>query len=494
MTIEERSLKELSDMAEFQDGRKESGSFYTPSDLADFLVANSFYNYIYENNHKVLSYTNSLKALSRKREDIERIISASVFDSTAGAGELLMSALKFKIDILLKANYMIDEKIIIKLVRNLYGNDINRLAIESMKKRIIIFIRKYYNNANSEKKIKSILDRKINQSDYIDENSYKNKRFNIIVGNPPYVEDEKYTGVLNKRYGNIYCNVLAKNIKNLSTHGVAGLIVPISYVSTPRMSKIRAELKVSNISQLILNYSDRPDCLFTGVHQKLNVIWFKRNGMNEIYSSNYKYWKKEERKELFSDSNLLKINKNYADFIPKLGNVTDKKIFNKVYSKEGGFYKLSNDKEPFKLYLNMRAAFWVKCFLNKKNSSEYKEFAFNEKEYYFIYCVLNSSLFFWYWTVVSDCWHITNKELLHFDFGKETTNQGKFKDLAIKLEKRLEETKHYIGSKQVEYEYKHKMCKDIIDEMDHEIANIYGLSKEESDYIINYNIKYRMSD
>ena len=45
-----------------------------------------------------------------------------------------------------------------------------------------------------------------------------------------------------------------------------------------------------------------------------------------------------------------------------------------------------------------------------------------------------------------------------------------------------------------EYEYKHKMSKTIIDEIDKIIGKSYDLNKEEIDYIINFAYKYRMND
>ena len=45
---------------------------------------------------------------------------------------------------------------------------------------------------------------------------------------------------------------------------------------------------------------------------------------------------------------------------------------------------------------------------------------------------------------------------------------------------------------QTEYEYYHKKSKDIIDDIDRVLAQFYGFTDEESDFIINYAIKYRM--
>ena len=61
-------------------------------------------------------------------------------------------------------------------------------------------------------------------------------------------------------------------------------------------------------------------------------------------------------------------------------------------------------------------------------------------------------------------------------------------------EEKLEKTKVYVGTKQVDYEYKHKECKDIIDEIDNEIAKIYKLSKTQLYYIKKFGLKYRLGD
>ena len=44
------------------------------------------------------------------------------------------------------------------------------------------------------------------------------------------------------------------------------------------------------------------------------------------------------------------------------------------------------------------------------------------------------------------------------------------------------------------YEYKIYKSKPIIDEIDKLLASHYGFTEEELDFIINYDIKYRMGD
>ena len=104
--------------------------------------------------------------------------------------------------------------------------------------------------------------------------------------------------------------------------------------------------------------------------------------------------------------------------------------------------------------------------------------------------LLNSSLFWWYWVCVSDCWHITNKELAGFKLPK-TFNPKRAEELVTALESRLEETKVYVGTKQTNYEYKHKSCADEIREIDDYVNSLYNLTEEESSYIKNFAYRYR---
>ena len=63
--------------------------------------------------------------------------------------------------------------------------------------------------------------------------------------------------------------------------------------------------------------------------------------------------------------------------------------------------------------------------------------------------------------------------------------------------KRNSKQKHcrYKTTGQVEYdEYYPRYSKPIIDEIDKVLAEHYGFTEEELDFIINYDIKYRMGD
>ena len=65
-------------------------------------------------------------------------------------------------------------------------------------------------------------------------------------------------------------------------------------------------------------------------------------------------------------------------------------------------------------------------------------------------------------------------------------------ELATALELDLETNKVFVGTRQTGYEYYNKLSKPIIDKIDRVLADHYGFTNEELDFIINYDIKYRM--
>jgi len=44
------------------------------------------------------------------------------------------------------------------------------------------------------------------------------------------------------------------------------------------------------------------------------------------------------------------------------------------------------------------------------------------------------------------------------------------------------------------YEYKHKLCKKIIDKIDRELAKVYSLNNEEVNFIKRYKEDYRIGN
>jgi hypothetical protein len=121
----------------------------------------------------------------------------------------------------------------------------------------------------------------------------------------------------------------------------------------------------------------------------------------------------------------------------------------------------------------------------------------SKKDVDFVASLLNSALFFWSYSVLSDCEHVNDQLLRRFKIpGQQAVRP--WDSLADRLDRSLKSNsvRKQIRTKQghvIEYdEMVASLSKDIIDEIDVALAALYGFTDEELDFIINYDIKYRM--
>ena len=488
----------LSNINEKSAKRKQLGVFYTPEDVARYVVWNSITMLLDKDNERTYKGVDALAfVMKQDREQVDRLLYQATFiDPTCGAGEFVLSVLKVKLDIIEARKEACEEEALINICKTLHGNDIDDCSTDIAKIRIFIEFAKLLKEPKSLCKIASILAKQFTNHDFI---VYKNNfvsKFDCVIGNPPYVEYGKFPHkqALQNSYGNVYADAIKNSFAILKNNGVLGFVIPLSYVATGRMGKIRDFVYENSDREFILSFADRPDCLFNGVHQKLNIIVARKSkDEHKLFTSNYRHWYKHERSELLNGCEIKHNTHNTTLFIPKIGNKTEESIYRKIHTAtEENIYDRQNE-EGQAIYLNMRACFWIKAFSFNPGSKEYKGFNFNEDNYSLMHCILNSSLFWLYWTIVSDCWHITSKELKGFLVpNMENDLLNNFVNLSRQLEEELERTKKYIGTKQTDYEYKHKECKETIDAIDDLLARMYDLTEDELLYVKSFALKYRM--
>lgn len=477
--------KILSLINEKEKARKVKGVYYTPIDVVRFILINS-----------IKSACGKLKPNGLHVLDLNGIpyssfcFNKTVYDPTCGTGEFLVAALEIKLDLLDLHKANISKGNLKKVVSTIKGNDVNIESVIITKIRLFLCALQRQ-GVSKVKDLGVVLNSCFESYDFVQTEPNIEKQYDVIVGNPPYVEDSKSGLSPENRYGNIYANVLENAGKHLKSNGTMGFVIPLSYVSTPRMSKIRSVLYSIVPEQYILSYSDRPDCLFTSVHQKLCILIGRNTSEEKVYTGNYRYWYSEERPELFNTVEVVKNLYLKDEYIPKLGKDIENNIYTKVITNKTRMIDLLEG-ENASIYLNMRAAFWIKAFVSKHNGGEYKKYnCKNEEIAKYAMCLLNSSLFWWYWICISDCWHITRKELIGFTV-PDNPNFAETDRLSVQLEEKLENTKKYVGTKQTEYEYKHKECVEEIHQIDNYINKLYGLTEEESIYIKNFAYRYRI--
>ena len=341
-----------------------------------------------------------------------------------------------------------------------------------------------------------------------------NGGFDAIIGNPPYVEYAK----VKKQYtldsfdtldcGNLYAYVFERCINISNNDGFIGMIVQLPIACTDRMSPAQKLLRMRN--SWIETYDDRPGRLFDNLEHIRATIFITTNGKPQVYTTSYNRWYSEFRSYLFETIHFHE-GKYVAGSFPKIGTHHDYCIFEKIHKKRA----LINSLIPSmnKLYYHNAPQYFIRCTdfipLFERNgirstSIQIKEISTsNDKSFYSIGCVLNSSLFYWYFVLLSDCRHLNPREIQSFPFDPEDIKESSMLTLKHAYELLMSDYKKHANRKDCIYkatgrviydEFFPKYSKPIINEIDKALSVVYGLLPEELDYIINYDIKYRMGD
>ena len=344
--------------------------------------------------------------------------------------------------------------------------------------------------------------------------------FDVIIGNPPYVETRNIAYSVNDfkttQCGDLYALCMERSDMLLILSGRLGMIVPVSIVSTDGFSKLRCCLRKEGSISWNLNFAERPSKLFTGVEKRL-TIWLMKlssNDVEQLHLSNYRRWMAEERDTLFAKNQFVPHTVKSSligDSIPKVSEPIETRILERL-SVEKPIEKYFISSSRHIVYYTRKLRYFVQFFnfipliKNSKGvklePSELKDFHLaNENGKEVVISLLNSSLFFWFFCVFSDVRNVNKREINRFRFSLENITSSVEYDLrrlCKSLIKDFENNSRMLTSNygnrgllQIQ-SFQPRLSKPIIDQIDQVLAKHYGFTDEELDFIINYDIKYRM--
>lgn len=345
--------------------------------------------------------------------------------------------------------------------------------------------------------------------------------FDVIIGNPPYVgytRKNKETGKsIVELYNvgecktlptsNLYAFTMERSYCISNSKSTFGMIVPISAFSNSSMFELQSFIK-NNFSMLHLStFHQRPAQLFDGVLQRLCIfILSGRTSPLSTYSSQIYRWNVNNRDVLFRNMLYVNSNQDKQPHFLKLGSMIEINIFDK-YSPHKSIANYSHntqkqDKNKI-FYRTAGGGYWV-TFLNSEfdsdslsNKSMTLISDYNAK---IITVVLNSNLFWWYYAINYDLFNFKDYMIFGFQFDYHDKNNVLLSliELSDEMENFLRENAEYytINSKtkgaNKTVTYRKDKSKHIMNAIDKVLARHYGFTEEELDFIINYDIKYRM--
>ena len=348
--------------------------------------------------------------------------------------------------------------------------------------------------------------------------------FDVIIGNPPYVEYTKirdtYTiqGFKTMSCSNLYafCCERASLLKN--SHGRFGMILPNSSISANKMAPLQEIFCNNRHFTWISNFAWRPSKLFEGADMLLAIIITASNQeSNNTFGSRYYKWYSEYRDFLFNNISFCNVSQwIQSGTIPKLPDPIFGSILQKLFGKSQHktlHNQFSDKTEKHFLFYFRAVQYWIKILdiepIFEEDgkpaiTGEMKSIYCSSDELrYVLVSILSSSTFFNYYITWSSCQVINNRDFdMPFDDRDLLPSHRK---AIVALGRRLQ--KNYKNNSQViERNYSKrgriftmrkqhfyiKQSKNIIDLIDQVLAKHYGFTDEELDFIINYDIKYRM--
>jgi hypothetical protein len=346
----------------------------------------------------------------------------------------------------------------------------------------------------------------------------KDGGFDVIIGNPPYVEYSKvrntYTvrGYETESCGNLYPFIIERCFHLSQSIGRIGQIMPLPAINTSRMKNFQEMLQKCHRSLWVSNYDERPRNLFIGVDQRLSILIVgkhlaQKDGA-QVFTTGINRWASVFRPYLFSKIHYVQLvipPGYHTSSILKASDSIESSILGK-WVQHAPISQLLADKwnhsSEFIAYRTAGGRYW-KIFLDKMFDTE----SLSNKVAYLIpgvdpkviVAVLSSSLFWWYYSLHYDMYNL--KDYMIFGFRFDYPQGALIDKLSLLGSKLIDDLENNAENTTVQSRtrgevhsklYVVSKSKPIIDEIDRGLAKHYGFTEEELNFIINYDIKYRM--
>lgn len=252
-------------------------------------------------------------------------------------------------------------------------------------------------------------------------------------------------------------------------------------------------------------YAIRPSKLFDGVDQRLCIFLGGNAKEQRWFASKYYHWNTEERSDLFSRLAFETSRTNRLGRIPQLGSVLAEKVLNKIEEKAGVPVAASfSDVESHYLNYHRSPRYWIRAmnFEPYFKSASRDRSVHHLRELYIgsasavgvIGSILNSSLFFFWFISVGNGRNITSVDVASFPVGAlSSSSSRRLDDIFTRLMEHYRANSRILTRRDCEFqEFRPALSKPIIDEIDAVLGDHYGFTADELDFIINYEIKYRL--
>ena len=344
--------------------------------------------------------------------------------------------------------------------------------------------------------------------------------FDIVIGNPPY--GAKYDNQTKKYYKNTY--VIANSIRGLQKgsldtytlfielgynllrrNGSFAYIVPISLTSSDSLTGVHRILMGNCDTIHISSYAVRPKPVFENAVVNTSILLFKKTETpcQHLYSTKmYRRGNEFDLQKLIDNLQFVDVKgQTLYGRIPKIGSKIEKTILHKLFKQTKLDSLIKTSGSP--IIYRFAGGRYFKVVTNYSNGSSAERTIYfsNSKIANAVGCILSSNLSFWFYQIFSDNLNWKTYEIENFTIPQLSTENIEYLDKLYSRYLTGIEAKAHIRTTSGEStynvdsfkEYKIVRSKAIIDEIDDYICPLYGLTQEETDFIKNYELEFRLA-
>jgi hypothetical protein len=364
-------------------------------------------------------------------------------------------------------------------------------------------------------------DWKLDFPEVLNELINPNVGFDVVIGNPPYgaklintdkkyfqykYETSKTVKGIQKGSLDTYTLFIEIGHNLLKVKGNLHYIVPISITSSDSVTGVHKLLEETCSIIKLSSYAVRPEPVFENAVVNTSILYFKKDllSIQRILSTKM-YRKKGELSLKHLVDNLEFIDVSDVKLVgryPKISLEIEKKILKKILNLKvtlGDCIKNSGKT----IYYRTSGGRYFKIITNySTGSTKEKPIYFEQKFADSFGAILSSNLYFWFYQIYSNNLDLKTYEIESFGLPLERLTDEVINHLEriynnylkdIELNANIRQTTRYVNIDSFK-EYKIGKSKHLIDQIDDVIAPLYGLTKDELEFIKGYEIQFRLQD
>jgi type I restriction-modification system DNA methylase subunit len=347
------------------------------------------------------------------------------------------------------------------------------------------------------------------------------ENFDIVIGNPPYgakvSDDHKkkfkkfYKSATADADGgrgslNTYTVFIELALNLLSDHGNLNFIVPISVCSSESSMPLHALLENTCENIRISSFAVRPQPLFLNAMVNTSILNATKTGKPCKGVSMTKMYRKSIGTSMSDILGSIKFITPNGFYIkgryPKISDEIELSILRKINSLPNTLADYLKEKgEP--VYYRAAGGRYFKVITPFSTGSAAEKSVQVDPDFQLpIGAILSSNLYFWFYQVYSDNLNLKKTELETFPMPSPallskiaTPLSRAYEEFLVDIQKNVKTRKsdNYAHVKSFQ-EFKLGKSKKFIDKLDEIIADTFGLSSEELNFITNYELASRLSD